>query len=221
MTSPPIRLAFGATLWRIFAIVAVLMEWAKWNRLEPLKMMRGTGFRIAAFIFLSPKVLFHAFVVAAVVTVLLDVYVRLLMRPILARWYNPRSRGDDLGTPLAFRLSASETILGEVPARIVAGRRTRPGTLVRTDRRTWFSPFGWDAEPWCLSTADLESASSVKAPARLGSLILGLPKRLAFRDHAGVETLFVVADPRTVLRWYADDIECELDDYQPSPVELF
>ena len=221
MTIPPIRLAFGATLWRIFAVAAVFMEIAIWHRLERFQALRGTGFRIAALIYCSPKIFFKAFLWAAIITVLLDVYVRLIMRPILARWYNPRRRTDEIGTPLAFRLAASETVLDEVSARMVIGRSARPGILVRTDRRLWFSPFGWDHEPWSMLESDLESASSVAAPSRLSSLILGLPKRLCLRDHDGVETRFVVADPRVVLNWYTDTIDAEPDDYQPSPVELF
>ena len=221
MTIPPIRLAFGATLWRIFAVVAVFMEISKWQRLAFLKQMRGTGFRIAALIYFSPKILFKAFLWAAILTVLLDLYVRLIMRPILTRWYTPRRRGDEIGTPLAFRLSASETVLDEIPARMVSGRSAQPGALVRTDRRLWFVPFGWDHEPWSMLESDLESASSVTVPSRLGSLIRGLPQRLCLRHRDGGETRFVVADPRAVLRWYSDDIDAELDDYEPSPVELF
>lgn len=221
MTIAPIRLAFGATLWRLFAVAAVFMEVSKWHQLEPFQAMRGTGFRIAALIYYSPKIFFRAFLLAAILTVLLDLYVRLIMRPILARWYTPRRRNDEIGTPLAFRLSASERVLHEIPARMVSGRSTYPGMLVRTDRRLWFSPFGWDREPWSMLESDLESASTVKSPLRLGSLILGLPQRLCVRDRDGVETRFVIAEPRAVLRWYANDIDAQPDEYQPSPVELF
>ncbi len=221
MTIPPIRLAFGATLWRIFAFAAVLMEISIWHRLERFQALRGTGFRIAALIYCTPKIFFKAFLWAAIITVLVDLYVRLIMRPILARWYTPRPRGDEFGMPVAFRLAASETVLEEIPARMVSGRSTSPGTLIRTDRRLWFSPFGWDREPWSMFEADMESASTVTAPSRLGSLIRGLPQRLCLRDRNGAETRFVLADPRVVLRWYTDSIDAEPDVYQPSPVELF
>jgi hypothetical protein len=221
MTIPPIRLAFGATLWRVFAVLAVFREFAKWQRLEFLQAMHGTGFRIAALILMSPRILFRAFVIAAIVTVLLDLYVRLIMRPILARWYNPRRRSDEVGMPLSFGLTASETILDELPARIVSGHRKKPGTLVRTDRRLWFSPFGWDEEPVSIGAADLRSIEIIETPSRLGSLVLGLPDRLAIRDRDGVETQFVVADPRDVLAWYDEEIRKELEDHQPATTELF
>ena len=223
MTIPPIRLAFGATLWRIFAVVAIFREFAKWQRLEFLQAMHGTGFRIAALILMSPRVLFRAFVIAAIVTVFLDLYVRLIMRPILARWYNPRQRGDEVGMPLSFGLAASETILDELPARIVFGRRKAPGTLVRTDRRLWFSPFGWDEEPMSIASADLRSIEVVETPSRLLAQphVLGLPDRVAIRDREGAETQFVVADPREVLAWYDEEVRKELEEHRPATAELF
>lgn len=220
MKTPPIRLAFGALFWRVFLVVALLREIALWNHLRPFVMRRQPGFRVAAMILYSPKHLFRAFVAAAIITVVIDLYVRLIMRPLMARWYSPR-RGDvEFGTPLAFRLASNEKVLDEIPARLVAGRRTIPGTLARTDRRLWFSPRAWDVEAVSLGTETVSEVSTRPAKTRFGSLIRGTPDRVVVRDTSGTETLFVVGEPAAVLAWFPDRATYPTPDYQPSPLEL-
>lgn len=221
MKTPPIRLDFGAMFWRVFLVVALIAEFGLWKRLRPFFFNRGTGFRVAAMILKSPKVLCTAFLIAAIVTVVLDLYVRLVMRPILARWYAPRRRDVDFGTPLAFRMGSNETILDEMPARLVVGRRTRPGTLVRTNRHLWFSPMAWDVEPWSIPTERLSALVSSPHPSRFGSAILGFPDRVIVCDSKGEATEFVVLEPAEFLAWYPDQAEPPtLPEYTPSPLEL-
>jgi hypothetical protein len=220
MTTPPIRLAFGALLWRVFLVIAVMKELQLWNRLRPFLVNKSGGFRVAVMILKSPSKLFAAFVLAAVITVILDLYVRLIMRPLMARWYAPKRGDAEFGTPLTFRLDSNERILDEIPARLVSGRTAQPGTLVRTDRRLWFSPRAWDQEPWSIASARIAEVATRPAPIRFGSLILGTPDRLVVRDDSGAESLFVVSDPLEVLALFPDRATYPVADYEPSPLEL-
>src|SRR3954471_15093078 len=123
----PVRIPFGSAFWRIFLLAAVISEYQLWNRLGPGFCNRGAGFHVAAMIFKSPKVLFTSFFIAAVVTVLLDAFVRVVLGPILARWYSPRRRDEGFGSPLSFHLGSSESILSEMPAQRANGRRCPAG----------------------------------------------------------------------------------------------
>lgn len=220
MKPPPIRLAFGALFWRAFLVLTILLEIGLWKRLKPLKARRRPGLRLAVMVLYSPRMIFWAFLVAALFTVVIDLYVRLIMRPLMARWYSPKGESDAFGTPLAFRLSANESILDEAPARLASGRRTMPGVLMRTNRRVWFSPHAWDVEPWSLDLADLAEVTTRPPKTQFGSLVRGVPDRLVLIDGQGKETLIVVADPQEALSWFPDHaVSTELP-YEPSPLQL-
>lgn len=219
MKTPAIRLDFGAMFWRVFLVAAVLAEIALWNRLRPFMFNRGTGFRVAAMILKSPKALCNAFLIAAVITVLIDLYVRFIMWPIMSRWYVPRQDAG-FGAPMAFRLGSAEKILDEMPARIIQGRHSSPGTLVRTNQHLWFSPSAWDGEPWSLATGDLAGVLSRPHHVRMGSLIRGLPDRVIVCDRLGNETKFAVLHPEELLDWFPDHSIRPLAEYVPSPLEL-
>lgn len=219
MKTPAVRLDFGAMFWRVFLVVAVIAEIGLWNKLRPFLFNRNTGFRVAAMILKSPRVLFVAFLIAALITVLIDLYVRHVMGPLMARWYAPR-RDQEFGTPLAFRLESNEKILDEMPARRVQGRRAHAGTLVRTDRHLWFTPAAWHGEPWSLPLRDLGGLLSRPHHVRFGSLIRGLPDRVIVCDNEGGEAEFVVLDPDSLLDWFPDHAIRPIPDYEPSPLEL-
>ncbi len=220
MTPPPIRLAFGALFWRAFAVLFVLGELAVWSHLRPFLGNRAPGFRVAALILYSPRMIFRVFLIAAAFTVLIDLYVRFIMRPLLARWYSPRTPSTEFGTPIAFHLESREQILNEVPSRRVVGRRCVPGTLIRTDRRLWFSPHAWDCEPWSLRETNLDSLTTRSRRSRLGTFLIGTPDRLVLVDDRGEESVFVVADPGEILSWYPDRADGPQDAYEPSALQL-
>ena len=201
MTSLPIRLAFSPVLWRLFLVISVIKELNKWHWLRFLQAQKGTGVRVAALIFFSPGILFQAFLTATIVTVFLDLLVRMAVRPLMVRWYNPTKMDDDFGTPLSFRLASRETILAELPSRIIEGRLSRPGSLVRTDRRIWFVPFDWSSELWSVEPKEAEKVTTRPAKSRFGAVLRGLPDRLVFSDRSGHETEFLVAQPSLVEQW--------------------
>lgn len=202
MKTPPIRLAFGSVLLRAFLVTAIIMEIVVWNKLQGFLMAKGAGSRIAWLIYFSPAILFQAFLVSSIATVVLDLAVRFVLRLAVGRWYNPVRQGDDFGTPISFQLGSQEKILAEVPARLVEGRHSKPGTMIRTDRRVWFSPFDWSTETWSIDEKSLASLKTVKAPSLWSGLFRGFPDRLVFEDKSGISTQFILADPRAILAWY-------------------
>ncbi len=215
MKIPPIRLAFGSVLWRIFVVTAIVMEKITWNKLQGVAAAgNGTGTRIALLIFCSPMILFYAFLISSIITVFLDVFARLVLRPAVGRWYNPKRVGDDFGTPISFQMASQEKILEEIPARFVDGRISKPGTMIRTDRRVWFSPFDWSTETWSMEEKNLRLVKTAKLPSRLGGLLLGFPRRLVYVDRTGKETQFIVSDPAEILAWYPEELQA---DPKPEP----
>ncbi len=201
MNPPSIRLAFGAVFWRIFLILTVLVEFRSWRIIRQMLPGRWRHRRLAAWLFLTPGLLFRAFAIAAIVTILLDQLVRLLAWPIAARWYFPAGAGSEQ-TPLGFHLDASEQIVAEAPARRRAGGGWRPGTLVLTTRTLWFFPVAWDLEPWSLPLDHLGAIRSIPYRPLFGTFVRGVPDRLVVRHDSGEETAFAVADPRVVRDWF-------------------
>lgn len=221
MTSPPIRLAFGSVLWRLFFVIAIVNEIGWWRRLRPWVRKRGFGFRLAYLILITPKLLFQAFLISAIVTVSLDLIVRLIARPLVGRWYSPRIADDPMGSALAFRMDAHESVLDRLPARMAIGRRTFTGTLIQTDRRVAFAPDAWNVEPWSLPSGQLREVATITTPSPWAKIIRGIPDRLVFRAHDESERSFLLGDPREVLAWYSEEVRQELDEYEPSAMELF
>ena len=220
MRKPPIRLAFGSLFWRAFLVLAVILEFALWHKHRAFLMGRNPGFRVAAMIYLSPKMIFRSFLIAAIFTVLVDLYVRLLMRPLIARRYSPRAVVGDFAMPVEFQLAWNEAISAEIPARMLTDRRLQPGKLARSDRRIWFMPHAWDEEFWTLPIDDLVELRTVPPPSRFGSLVVGIPDRLVFEAGDGAETMIVVADPESVLSWFPDHTIRDEVPYEPSPLQL-
>jgi hypothetical protein len=220
--TPLLRLAFGPMFWRLFLILVILAEVGLWTRLQPFLKKRDTRFQVAAMILHSPKRVFRSFAWAALATVIADGYVRLVLRPVMGRWYSPRRRDVGFGTPLEFLLSSNERVVGEVPGRWVVGRCTEPGRLIKTDRRVLFCPEAWDAEPWSVGDSDVVDVFTTPAKIRFGSLILGTPDRVSLRSADGTESRFVVADPEDVISLFPERLirTTNQDAHRPSPLEL-
>ena len=151
---------------------------------------------------MSPGVVLRAMAVAAVATLVIDVVFRAVVKPLMVRWYQPRNRDQSGLDAFHFLLEAGERIEQELPARMVVGRKTVRGTLVRTDRRIAFEPFAWDREAWTLSRKQVGSVSTVTPRRRVLGLVSGYPDHVEIRDQAGWTTSFAVADPAEVLVWF-------------------
>lgn len=201
MKPPSIRLAFGAVFWRIFLVATILAELVWWQLIRQQLPGLWKHRRLAALLYVTPGVLFRSFAVAAAVTILLDQLVRLISRLIAARWYFPLGTGSEQ-TPLGFHLGAGEQILAEAPARRRSGGGWRPGTLVLSSQTLWFFPVAWDLEPWVLPLDRLAAIRSIPYRPLFGTFVRGVPDRLVFRDDAGEETAFAIADPRAVRDWF-------------------
>ncbi len=202
-------------------MIALVSEIAWWRKLRAWVGHKGMGFSIAYMILLSPRILFRSFLIAAMITVVLDIIIRIVARPLVGRWYRPRISDDPMGSTLAFRMEAHESVLDRLPARMAVGRRTSTGALLRTNRRVAFAPDAWDVEPWTLTASDLQEVTTVPTPSSWRKLIRGIPDRVVFRARGDLGRSFLVADPREVLAWYSAEIRQELETYEPSAVELF
>ena len=125
--------------------------------------------RVADLVYLTPAVVLRAMAIAAVVTLVMDLVFRALVRPMMVRWYHPTNRGE------SGRATGSTSCWRRVRRSSRKwrrggwwGGRQRAGTLVRTSRRITFEPFAWDKE---VVVAARNRVASVRAvtPRRQGS----------------------------------------------------
>jgi hypothetical protein len=203
-----VRLAFGAFLWRSFVLLAVLGELALWVTIR--KRARGfpPQFRLAWLIGYTPQTLFLAFFMAAVATLAVDLFVRVVVDRFLRRWLDPASdRDDEAGRGFGFHLGATERVSDSLPARRLVGRRSEPGSLVLTDQNVWFFPSAWDGEPWSVSRAAIRSVKAEPTPGLMGRLLRNLPPRVVVVPGSGSEApgRFALLEPRRVLSWFRPD----------------
>lgn len=172
---PPIRLAFGAVFWRFFLTLLLMFAAAVGSAV--VKQV-PPGRRGVVFLFFLPMYAAWAFFLAATGTVVVDLVVRLVVRPRTLRWLAPRA--DE--SFAAFHLEPGERTLVESPARMARGRSWTPGRLMLTDRRLLFLPNAWDVEPWSAPRSRLRGAWPDEAPRVLGGLVRGIPPRLGVAD---------------------------------------
>jgi hypothetical protein len=196
--TPTVRLVFGSLFWRVVVVSFVIWEILLWAYLRRLGLRRHR--RIAGFLLLSPRMFCYAFMLGAAITVATDLFVRLVLSPLVRRWHTPRRPDDSMGAPL-FHLGANETLLAEAPARLQGGRLWPPGTLILTNSRIGFFPFAWDAPPWLVPLDQLRSVRVEPARPFAFGLVRGLPDRLVLQDASATERRFAVADPRLILDW--------------------
>lgn len=203
MNTPPLRLAFGAVLGRLFLVTFAIQQFIAFQKTRHSLRSADAGRRFLAFLEFTPYALVLALLVAALVTVALDLLVRFAGRALAAYWYNPPRTGRDL-TPLTFTLAPHERVLGEAPARRRSSQGWRAGTLVLTNARLTFFPLRWDVDPWALPMDELRRIRVEPSRAVLGSLIEGVPGRLVVRGADAREALFALADPERVLEWFGE-----------------
>src|SRR5437660_8431832 len=108
---PPIRLAFGTLFWRLFLALLLVFMAAVGSFL--VKKVPPDHWLIA-FLFFMPMWAATAFFLAATSTVVVDLAVRLIVRPRMLAWLAPRA--DE--SFAAFHLEPSERTVAESPARM-------------------------------------------------------------------------------------------------------
>jgi hypothetical protein len=197
MATRGVRLERSTLFWSTAVLVFVVRQVLVLDVIVRLVRPRR---RLAFFLFhrlATPRSLLVAVAVAGLVTLLAELLVRLVVVPLIRAWLAPQCDS----TAGLFRLGASEHVLESTPARRRQRGRWAAGTLIRTNRRIWFEPGGWDSEPWSVAAGEPVTAhrSPVRGLAR--GLLTGLPDRLAVRAE-GVEEVFAVAEPDAILAWF-------------------
>jgi hypothetical protein len=200
MKYPPLRLAFGDVFYRLFLVVFSIQQFIAFQKTRHQLRTAGPVRKLAAFLDFTPYAIVLGLIVAALITVALDLLVRFVGRAAAGYWYAPHQSGREK-TPLDFVLAPGERLVAEAPARRSSARGWRPGTLVLTDRRLAFFPVDWDIEPWSIRRSSLSSLRVEPSRTMLGSLIEGVPGRLVARDLEAREVSFALADPAEPLAW--------------------
>jgi hypothetical protein len=204
--SPTFRLRRGQIFWRVAIVTFLVLELVLYFHLRraiPFRP-RGRWRRIVHLVAFAPQFACTAAVIGAGVVLACEVAFRLVVRPLMVRWYNPQHRDPGAGHPMPFFLKAGERVLDEMPARLVDGPRRRPpGTLVRTTHGLYFYPFAWDLEPWMVPEGHLDRVQLRTPARRVLYWVEGYPDNLVVRDDSGEETAFVVPDPHAALAWFA------------------
>jgi hypothetical protein len=199
--------------WRAFLLIFLVLEWMLWLHVRQMPM-RAPRLRWIIFL-LHPRAtrrsIFHAIILAGCVTLALTLAVQLIIRPLLNLWLRPRV---DPSWWL-FHLSSGDSPLASVPGRWKSDGRWQPGALVLTNRRIWFFPAAWEVEPWSMARQDLEQIEM--EPSRLSRLvpIRNWPELLCFSGRVKEDACFAVADPDSVLGWFA--LDPPPDDVSPPP----
>ena len=183
------RLAFGAFFWRLFLLLAISVELLL--ALAVSRFPAALVQKIVVFLFKSPEWLCSAFFIAAIVTVLADLWVRMVIRPFSERWHHPIV--DSASS--TFHLDVREKVVAETPARRRDGRSWLTGTLIRTDRRVWFFPQSWNTEPWSAPLGSLDSVALIAPPRMFLGFVRDLPPRLLVTTKDQESSIFVVPEP--------------------------
>jgi len=187
----------------LFWSVFIISQFAIWHHLQR-RLPRGMGNRNLIVHLVIPSglsSLFMATLVAAGLTLLAILVVRLVLAPILSSWLTPTVDP----TSVQFHVAPGEVPLASMQARWRTGWSWQPGALVVTDRRIWFLPTAWDLEPWSVSRSEIAGCEAeLPAMATLVPIRNWPPHvRLGMRD--GGQRVFATASPLSLMAW------CERD----------
>jgi hypothetical protein len=199
MTKRHVRLNSGVVFIRCAVAFFVVRELAVWRWVRRIR--RRPADRLLVFLFrkgATPRSLLYALLFAGAVTLLLDLLVRLVIRPLARHWHAPWTDG----SAGLFHLAANERVIDASPARRKSGWSWPAGTLVCTNLRLWFFPRAHDTETWSHPLAALEQVRLLPAPRIAWGLIAGWPDRLALRGGDGVPEVFAIPDTDAVLPWF-------------------
>jgi hypothetical protein len=185
--------------WRVFWLVFLVCQFAIWHHLRRL-LPRGMGHRNFLIHMVIPSALsslFLATLVAAGLTFLAFLVVKLVLGPLLSSWLTPTVDP----TAVLFHLAPGEVSLASMPARRRWGWSWQPGALIVTDRRIWFLPMAWNLEPWSASRSEITGCEA-ELPA-LATLvpIRNWPELLRLGMRDGCQNTFAVANPGSLLAW--------------------
>jgi hypothetical protein len=194
MAKPRVELDYHAVYWRTVALVFFVSQLAA----SLLMARRGRrGRRFLFFVRFSLPSLVFGLVAATLVTLVAGLVVRLIVRPLVARWHSPpidESQG-------AFHLAPSEWVVQSCPARRSMGWRWPSGTLIRTNVRLWFFPRAHDDEVWSCPLNALRDVRLEPAPRVAWGLVRNWPDRVFIRSGDDTPALFAVPEPDEVVAW--------------------
>jgi hypothetical protein len=200
MSTTQVRLDARAFFWRVAVAVFLVRQAIVWMWI-PRVPFRHPMMRLLILIF-SPRgtqrSIYYAVAAASIATIIAGLIVRVLVRPLVARWHTPQV--DD--TEAQFHLAPGEWMVESSPARRAAGRSWEPGTLVRTNRRLGFYPTRWLAEPWVCSLDSIVDARLRPAASDRWRLLCDWPDRFEVRTRSEAPEVFVVPDPEAVISWF-------------------
>jgi hypothetical protein len=210
MSASPLRLDARALFWRVALAVFVMYEWWLWSLIRRIPFHRGRP-RLWMFL-LSPRALGRsalvAMIVAGAATIVAEILVWLIVRPLVTRWHAPRVDGSEI----EFQLEPGESLYGSVAARRKAGFVWTPGALVLTNKRLAFFPAQWNSPPWSAPRTSVVDARIDPAPSVFWGLVLGWPDRFAVDLAGEAPELFAAADPGGLCAWFSP-----LDPAPPHP----
>lgn len=199
MATSPVRLDTRAFFWRVAILFFIGRQILFWVMI-PLRRRRFVH-RVLVLIFHphgTQRSLYFAALAAGGLTVLAELAVFLLIRPLVARWYSPVV--DD--SEMSFRLESGERVVASTPARLSRGRSWAPGSLILTNRRLRFFPAAWDSESVSFDLGSITSVQLEPAP-RIGwGMLADVPEKVAVYTGGEDPTHFAVAEPGAVLRWF-------------------
>jgi hypothetical protein len=142
--------------------------------------------------------LFVATLIAAGLTLAAFLAVKLVVSPLLNAWLTPRIDP----TAVLFHLTPGEVSLSSIPARRKWGWGWQPGALVVTDRRIWFLPAAWSAEPWSASRSEVVVCDAGLPLVATVGPIHNWPEHLRLRMRDGCQSTFAVSDPGSLLAYF-------------------
>ncbi len=186
--------------WRVFWLVFLVCQLAIWQHLRRL-LPRGMGRRNFVMHMVIPSALsslFLAMLVAAGLTFLAFVLVKLVLEPALRSWLTPAVDP----SVVLFHVAPGEVSLASIPARRQWGWSWQPGALIVTDRRLWFLPTAWNLEPWSASRSEIIGCDA-EVPALAALVpIRNWPEQLRVGMRDGCVSTFAVANPASLKAWF-------------------
>jgi hypothetical protein len=199
MSTTRVQLAAYALFWRLAMVIAIVRQWIFWLAIQWLPATPAQRLWMATFGRHGVRRSFLiGLIAAAVVTMLVDLLVGLIVRPLMRHWHAPRI---DLDSGL-FHLGANEGVVASSPARRASDWGWPCGLLVLTNRRLWFFPIDHLAEAWSCPLEELSEVRLRPAPPVAWGFLRNWPDRFTLATSEGTREQFAVPDPLAVLSWF-------------------